>query len=240
MTPPALPDPAAALLSARRLMRACNRVSLATLAGEAGGPYVSLAAVATDFDGAPLLLLSTLAEHTANLNADGRVALLFDGTAGLPNPQTGPRLTVTGRIAPSDEPRHRRRYLARHPGAALYAGFADFAMFRVAPERLRWVGGFGRALWLDGDLGIPPGRAEAFARAEAEMIGGGEADSPLAAALARASGLRGGGWRLAGADPDGVDLARGKTVRRVALDPPLDDPAQLRPRLVTLAEGGGR
>ena len=33
-----------------------------------------------DFDGAPLLLLSDLAEHSRNLARDARLALLVDGT----------------------------------------------------------------------------------------------------------------------------------------------------------------
>ena len=45
---------------------------------------------AFDTDGAPLLLLSRLAQHTKNLLADPRVSLLFDGAAGLDDPLAGP------------------------------------------------------------------------------------------------------------------------------------------------------
>ena len=43
------------------------------------------------------LLVSQLADHTKNLQADGRVSLLFDATAGLAEPLTGPRVTVHDR-----------------------------------------------------------------------------------------------------------------------------------------------
>ncbi|MCC0048421.1 MAG: pyridoxamine 5'-phosphate oxidase family protein [Rhodobiaceae bacterium] len=62
----------------RDLLRASLVGTLATLDAETKAPYASMAAVAPDFDGAPVLLLSTLAVHTANLAADNRVSLLLD------------------------------------------------------------------------------------------------------------------------------------------------------------------
>ena len=75
----------------RRLMREQPRVALGTLEAQGGAPYVSLAMVALDHAGRPLLLLSDLADHTRNFQADPRVSLLFDGTAGLESPLTGAR-----------------------------------------------------------------------------------------------------------------------------------------------------
>ncbi len=129
---------------ARRLLRAAESASLATIERDAGGPYASLVLVAADQDGSPILLLSDLAEHSRNLAADDRASLLFDGTAGLEDRLTGPRLTVLGRAIASDAPSHRARFLARHPGAAQYADFGDFRFYRVAVERAHLVAGFGR------------------------------------------------------------------------------------------------
>lgn len=114
----------------RALMRAQRAAALGTAMD--GAPYVSLVLVAFDADGAPLLLLSRLAQHTKNLLADPRVSLLFDGTAGLQDPLTGPRLTVLGSAAPCPDPEALKRYLVRHPSAAAYAGFNDFGLYKVA------------------------------------------------------------------------------------------------------------
>src|ERR1700675_2288866 len=116
-----LPAPPATL-TARRLLRSLDRAALATTlaASHGGGPYASLVLVATAPDGAPVLLLSDLAQHSINIATEPRVALLFDGTAGLAEPLTGPRLTVLGRAERSADDRLRARFLARHPGAALY------------------------------------------------------------------------------------------------------------------------
>lgn len=135
-------------LDARALLRGARQATLAT-AAPGGWPFASLVLIALGSDGAPLLLLSDLAEHSKNIVADDRVALLIDGTAGLEDPLSGPRLTVLGRAARSPDPDHRRRFLERHPGAEQYADFDDFAMYRLAVERGHLVAGFGRIHWLD-------------------------------------------------------------------------------------------
>ena len=48
----------------------------------------------------------------------------------------------------AEQARAERRYLNRHPKARLYAGFADFAFFRLAVERASLNGGFGKAYHL--------------------------------------------------------------------------------------------
>src|SRR5258707_14193217 len=96
MTGPSAPP---AALTARRLLRSLDRASLATSlpASLGGGPYASLVLVATAPDGSPLLLVSDLAQHAINIATEPRIALLFDGTAGLPGPLARPRRTGVGR-----------------------------------------------------------------------------------------------------------------------------------------------
>ena len=100
--------------AARRLVRTALKASLATLDRETGHPYASLVLVATEPDGSPILLISRLAQHTRNLEADARAAILFDGTDGLGDPLTGGRVTVSGEVRPTHQPDGR----APLPGAA--------------------------------------------------------------------------------------------------------------------------
>jgi heme iron utilization protein len=224
---------------ARRLMRACDRATLATARRgaddgdpSAGWPYPSLVLVAFDLDGSPLLLMSTLAEHTRNLAADPRVGLLFDGTVGLDQPLTGARLSALGRVARTDEPRHRARFLRRHPDAALYADFADFALHRVAIDRAHLVAGFGRIHWLTADeLGLPErsvALAAALAQAEAALL------EEANAALTAGSEGAGGAWTVTGLDPDGCDLRRGGAVARIDFNQRINDPESVRLALAGL------
>jgi len=133
----------------RRLLAEADRATLATcLAGQEGWPYASLVLLAVDDERQPLLLLSNLAEHAKNIAADNRVSLLIDGTQGFADPLAGPRATLIGYATATDDPAARQRFLARHPGAAAYAGFTDFRFYRVAIERAHLVAGFGRIRWI--------------------------------------------------------------------------------------------
>ncbi len=134
-------------LEARGLLRDARSASLATLGG--GLPFVSLVTHAVDADGAILMLLSGLSEHTRQLQAEPGCSLMALGKASGPNPQTTPRVTVTGVAALAPEPALRALWLARHPYAAFYAGFADFAMWRLVPQGGLIVAGFGRAARLE-------------------------------------------------------------------------------------------
>jgi heme iron utilization protein len=119
-------------ISARHVTRTVPKAALGTiLRSAAGWPYVSLVSVATDHDGAPLLLLSDLSEHAKNLKEDDRASLLFDATGELEDPLAGERVTLLGRLMRTNAPGRRARYLARHPGAAMYADFRDFAFYRM-------------------------------------------------------------------------------------------------------------
>jgi len=133
---------------ARALMNGCDRAVLCTSLPADGWPYGSLVAVAPDRDGAPLLYLSDLAEHTRNLAAEPRAALVFAAAEDGSDPLSRPRATALGRIGRSDDEDRLQRYLARHVAAHAYRGFRDFHLYRMEVERVHLVAGFGSIHWL--------------------------------------------------------------------------------------------
>jgi heme iron utilization protein len=136
----------------RKLLRAADRAALATslpAAAYQAWPYASLVLTTADKNGSPILFISDLSEHAKNIAADNRVSLLIDGTAGLKDPLTGPRVSILGRAVRADLPELKARFLARHPGAKIYAGFADFHVYRLEVTRVHFVAGFGRIHWIE-------------------------------------------------------------------------------------------
>ncbi len=138
--------------AARALLRAEKAAVLSTLSQRRPGwPAASLAPFALDARGEPILLLSALAQHTRNLEADPRACLfVYDAAAAVTDARTAPRLTVYGTIAPIEgaaEAEARSAYLARHPDARGLLGL-DFKLYRLAVEEAQWVGGFAAAGWL--------------------------------------------------------------------------------------------
>ena len=234
--------------SARRLIRQSRVATLAT-AGRvdspaAGHSYGSLVLVAADYDAAPLLLISRLAEHTQNIAQDPRVSLLFEATAGLVDPLTGPRLTLLGVAEPAERSGQRTRFLARHPSAADYAGFADFSLVRVRAIRAHLVAGFGRINWIEAEsLTFEIGSAQALIRAEAGIVAHMNADHADALSLYATVllGSEPGDLRMTGIDPEGLDLrASPARVLRLDFESPVRDGAEARERLVDLAQRARR
>lgn len=221
---------------ARRLMRVCDRAALATSCD--GWPYVSLALVAAGPDAAPLLLVSDLAEHTKNLKRDPRVSLLYDGTGDLAEPLTGSRVTVLGEIAPAEDPVLARRYLARHPSAAVYAGFKDFRCYRVTVTRAHLVAGFGRIDWIAAaDLLYPAAEAGGLVDAEPDILAHMNADHADSVDLyaTKLLGRAGAGWVMTGVDPEGFDLRREGETARLDFAHAVTDAAAAQAEFVRLA-----
>lgn len=230
---------------ARALMRGARTAALSTILSPdqsgGGGPYGSLALSATCPDATPILLLSRLAVHTGNLAHDPRASLLYDAGAGLEDPLTGARLTLTGRIqatAASDIAADKARFLARHPGAAAYADFADFAFYRLLPERAHFVAGFGRINWIAAaDLLLPEDQWAALAALEADILAHMNEDhaGSLALYAEKLLGQASGPWRVAGIDPEGCDLRLGSTCVRLPFVQTIRTADQARFELARLA-----
>ncbi|MEJ0074905.1 MAG: DUF2470 domain-containing protein [Alphaproteobacteria bacterium] len=238
--PPADFDPRAL---AKALLRATRAGTLGTLDRNSGHPFTSLVNVATDTDGSPVILTSRLSTHTANLEQDGRASVLLAET-GKGDPLAHPRLTVLGtfaRVEPgsTDDARVRRRFLARHPKSELYAGFGDFAFWRMNVVAAHLNGGFARAADLGAaDLMTDLAGADEMIAAEEGAVAHMNADHAEATRLyaTKLLGLDEGPWRISGLDPDGADLTAGDRTARLAFPQRVTSAGALRQMLVELAK----
>jgi putative heme iron utilization protein len=226
---------------ARKLLRAARSGTLATVAN-GGQPFASLVTHACAPDLSVLLLLSNLSEHTRHLRAEPRCSILVCGTTEEANPQTAPRVTVTGIAEVNDDAALKARFLAVHPYAALYAEFGDFHLWRIRPMGALFVGGFARAVRLrQAELAPEPAAVAAIAVAEAAIIGHCNSEHPIA--LAAIAG-QAGDWRMVTADVDGTDLEASARALRIHWSVPVTEPGSVRSELVRMtrearARGGG-
>lgn len=180
------------------LLHGCVHGALATHSlALPGFPFASSLPFVVDASHQPVFLISRLAEHTQNLLHDARCSLLLRGDGAV----DAARATLVGEVEPIDaDALLVARHLRYHPEAAQFIGFGDFRFFRLSPRRIRIIGGFAQAGWiegkrLDGLPALPPA-------AEEEWIAG--ADLPA-------------GVELLGVDAFGVDLrhaAEGAPARR--------------------------
>ena len=224
------------IAGSRLLLRRVRPATLATLT-TTGAPFASLTTLATDVDGAPILLLSQLSQHTRFLEQDSRCSLLL-GQGGRGDPLAHPRLTLVARAARTADLRVRERFLRRNPKATLYADFPDFSFWRAEIEDAHLNGGFARAADFEGTrLLLDLAGADSLIEAEAEILDHMNADHADAIALyaERLAGAAPGAWRASGVDPEGLDLINGDATARVLFPQPVRTPAEARAALVALA-----
>jgi heme iron utilization protein len=226
---------------ARSLLRRRREGALATLMAGSGDPYCSLVNVASDFDGAPILLVSQLAVHTKNILADPRVSLMLDERAEG-DPLEGARIMLLGRaeeVGASALKTVRRRYLNAHPSAEAFVDFKDFSFFRIKAGGMHLVAGFGRIVDLRPEQFLTDiSDADALTDAEQGAIEHMNADHREAMNFyaTKLIGAEAADWRCTGCDPDGIDLKAG--VKTVRLDFPqrVTTADELREALVKLAK----
>lgn len=206
---------------AKDLLRSIRVAALGTLDRNTGHPVTTLVTVATDFDGAPLIMISNLSSHTANLKADPRASVLL-ARGGKGDPLAHPRLTVLGRFVRIEDEalraRAKARFVARNPKSSLYADFPDFSLWRLEVAAGHLNGGFARAADLAGkDLMSDIGDAEGLIGSEAGAIAHMNEDHADAVSIYATvlAGEEAGPWRMTGADPEGFDLAANDRTARV-------------------------
>jgi heme oxygenase (biliverdin-IX-beta and delta-forming) len=150
-TAPPVPEPSFAE-RARTLAYVGRTGTLATLSRRhPGHPFASLMPYALDDEGRPLLLISSMAMHTQNLEADGRASLLIMQPGWAGDPLAAGRLTLMGAVARVPAPETtvaRAAYLARHERARYWADFGDFSLWRLDVADLYFVGGFAAMDWV--------------------------------------------------------------------------------------------
>jgi putative heme iron utilization protein len=225
-------------LTAKKLLREARSGALATLMPGSGDPYCSLVNVATAADGSPLLLISELALHTKNIQADPRVSIMVDERKPG-DPLQGARVMLLGSAEKTTDPAAARRYLARHPEAEMFAGFKDFAFYQVRLKAAHLVAGFGRIVDLAPEQVLTDvSAATALTAAEEDICAHMNADHADAVRLyaTRLLGAEDGAWRCVGCDPEGLDLQLDRIGLRIPFPRPVNAPGVLRQVLKDLAE----
>jgi putative heme iron utilization protein len=224
--------------AAKKLLRESRSGALATLMPGSGDPYCSLVNIATAADGAPLLLISTLAVHTKNLLDDPRCSLMIDERKEG-DPLEGGRVMLLGTAIKTDDPDMRRRYLERHPEAEMYAGFADFAFYKMLLKGAHLVAGFGRIVDLKAeDVLTRVDDAPDMVAGETDILQHMNEDHRDTCRLyaTKLLGAADGDWRCVGCDPEGLELQYGRIALRLPFPQRVRAPGMLRVMLKQLAD----
>ena len=126
--------------------------SLSTLSRKQQGyPFGSVMPYGLDEHANPVFLISTMAMHTQNVQADPRSSLLVTQPDTIGDPLAVSRVTLLGNILPVPEPEvaeARKLYLARYANSKYWVDFDDFSFYRMDVVDVYYVGGFGVMGWV--------------------------------------------------------------------------------------------
>ncbi len=235
---------------ARTLIGPGALASVATVT-ESGHPYTSIVPISTVDAGAPIVCVSQLAEHTINLRRDPRASVLVHADKDkMRDPLSLPRVTLVGAFVPFDPDEHIIAAHARmHPHSRSYLDFPDFEWWRFELMHARFVGGFGVMGWVSAEE-YSAAQPDPVIRAVQPMIdhlNDDHADSCLAIArvlggcpdapTVAVTGLDRYGITLEVRDlPDPTfSITTVSAISRVAFDPALEQPDEVRAATVALA-----
>lgn len=145
-------DPAALARRARALVVASRDALLSSLSVELGGwPFGSWVPYVLDDEGRPVILISSLAEHRKNLEADPRASLLVVDPAGGPAPARATLVVRFMLVPEAERPALAATYVDRVPDAQRLLAIRDFDFFRGDVVRVRFIAGFGEIGWIEPD-----------------------------------------------------------------------------------------
>src|SRR5579863_9753205 len=169
---PAVPEPSFAE-RARTLVYLGRIGSLSTLSRKQPGfPFGSLMPYGLDNHRRPIFLISTMAMHTHNLQADPRASLLVTQPDAGGDPLGASRVTLMGNVLAIPEPEvgeARKLYLARYDNSKYWVDFEDFAFYRMGVVDVYYVGGFGFMGWV-GSSEYDHAQADPLADAAAGIV----------------------------------------------------------------------
>jgi hypothetical protein len=219
----------------RELFRAARSGVLASHSTKLPGyPYASALPHVTDHWGRPVVLISHLAEHTHNLEADPRVSFLVSDSG--PDLQASSRATLVGNAyAVEDATDIQLRYLRFFPEHASYLEIGGFRYWAIEPVQVRLIEGFGSLHWIAGERYLAqPGEIPDVETSVLEHMNQDHHDALLAYSR-RAHGIEPQQVSMIGMDCDGFELRADDRMLRFRFPSPIATSAQARAALVALA-----
>jgi heme iron utilization protein len=220
---------------AREIVRTHRSGVLSTQSSKLPGyPYGSALPHVTDHLGRPVILISHLAEHTHNIEADARVSFIVHAAGA--DLQSQPRTTVVGeaRVVPDTEAIE-RRYLRYHPDHAQYLQIGGFRFYAIEPVQVRFIQGFGGLHWISGEHYLAPAD---LAQAETSILEHMNRDhgEALRAYCSHVHGIDALDAQMIGIDCDGFDVRADGQILRFTFPEPVTNSGQVRNALIALAD----
>jgi heme iron utilization protein len=178
-----------------------------------GYPFGSLPPICRDSRGNPLMMISHLAQHTRNLDADPHCSLMLtkEGHADI---QQWARLTCLADAEPVDSSTAIERYCRYYPDGRRYQKELNFHLYRLQPKQFYFIAGFGSARWFDASRILEQAPFQTASELEILYQLNAHEQGMLRGYLNRQGVNTADQIHAVGADPWGIDIRRGESLLR--------------------------
>ena len=227
--------------TARSLFNTKHYGILSTISAKLGGyPFGSVTPYCPDGEGMPVVLISTIAQHTKNIVADNRCSITI--VAEGKEVQAEARLCVIGNmeLVDPEEKLTINRYYAHFPETEEYDRVHKFHFYRLKPITYRYIGGFGDIHWFNPKEFL---ESNPFLGMEEERIVSHMNEDHahnLAQYITHYKGIQleaADKVRMASIDADGFDVFVNQRKVRFDFEQPITTAEEARQAMVALAKG---
>ena len=140
------------LLSSQKLFFNNKLGILSTISYEyTGFPFGSLVTYCVNYNGRPIIYISSIAEHTINLNKNKKCSLTIVKKNNK-DIQASERLTLLYKSKKIEKNRLKKtseKYFRIFPEALNYKNFHNFKNYELEIVKIRYIGGFGKIYWFN-------------------------------------------------------------------------------------------
>ncbi len=188
-----------------------------------GYPFGSVLPICRDSQARPLLMISHLAQHTRNLDADPRCSLTLVNSNHA-DVQQWTRLTCLADAEPTSSSSALERYYRYYPEGRHYHKELNFSLYRLQPRQFYMIAGFGSARWFDVSRVLQETLFPTAEELEILYQLNARDHNLLGRFLAsRQQGQPQDKIHALGADPWGLDLRLGDSLTRCLFDSPITE-----------------
>ncbi len=214
----------------------CNGVLSTQSVDIPGYPFGSITPYCFDDKGQPVILISTIAQHTRNIDANNKVSLIaYD--CQLDDTQAAGRVTYVGNAIRINDKASAERYYRFYPQSKGFHRTHDFHFYTIECVKIRYIGGFGEIYWVESNdfLVANPFSSEEESHIVEHM------NSDHQEALNHYCDLFNLAYdddnlpTLVGIDREGFHLRTGEGITRITFDMPITTTLEARTALVELA-----
>ncbi len=133
------------------LLRSSNSGILSTISKSSNDyPFGSFVTFISCKSRSIYLYLSTIAEHTKNINYNSKSCLTIFKTKAIGDTQNSQRLSLIGDLElVTDLESCQDRFFSFFPKSKDYSKFHTFNFFKLNINKVRWIGGFGKIAWIE-------------------------------------------------------------------------------------------